>query len=489
MFFHLFLFSLFIFLLLKIFQHLDLRGWPASIAGMFLLVITFHDRPDSLAHVLGMAAIYCWIRSGTSLGSAGKRTPLNETTRVESQNRDLSTSPSPPQEERRRSGASTLEKSSKFRHIFPMSWRGGGWTWGATGFVVLALATGLQIGALYFLLIWLGMFLNALVAKENFPLAPMIALVLVPVGLLALVIFGFPHLWTGFLEHAHQTPSLTGWRLPRAAEILKTIRTLSGIITVVALMPFWVPKRRQVQAAGKQALWLVTLACSLAGLGVVGASLFVLTPNSVFFASYLQPLIVASFLGMVPFLTERSVGTQGFTVDPKLAFLGDRARFAAWAFLGMAAIGSIRAIGMSTWGLACAADVSYAKAIERVSAELRGCPRESATVLSSAYLYEAARNDNVRWFHSDWLAPARRGGSNMDLEALIALKPSKIILTQFDYFRRFETVFAQLRQRPEIARFELINFARTPAPDSFPSLQKVVQHVSWAPVVVSLSWQ
>src|SRR5258706_15903955 len=49
MFFHLFLFALFVFLLLKIFRHLNLTGWPVSIAGTFLLVITFHDRPDSLA--------------------------------------------------------------------------------------------------------------------------------------------------------------------------------------------------------------------------------------------------------------------------------------------------------------------------------------------------------------------------------------------------------------------------------------------------------
>ena len=492
MFFHLFLFALFMFLLLKIFRHLNLTRWPASIAGTFLLVITFHDRPDSLAHVLGTAAIYCWIRSRTSLDPGGKRMPLNEITRFESQNRDFSSSSSPPQEERvgeRRSGVSTLEKSLKFRSIFPMSWRSGGWTWAAAGFVVLALASGLQIGALYFLLIWIGMLLNALVAKENFPLAPMMALVLLPIGLLALVVFGFPHLWTGFLEHAHQTPALTGWRLPRIAEILKTVRTVPGILMVVALMPFWLQRRDKVRAAGKQALWLVTLTCALAAFAVVAASLFVLTPNSVFFAGYLQPLILGCFLGMFPFVMERPVEAQGLTDHSERALLDGPARFAFWAFLGIAAVGSIRAIGMSTWGLACAADVSYAAAIDRVSAELRACPRQSATVLSSAYLYEAALHDNVRCFHSDWLAPARRGGSNMDLEALIALKPSKILLTQFDYFRRFETVFAQLKQRQEIARFELVNFARTPTPDSFPSLQKVVQHISWAPVVVSLSWQ
>jgi len=213
MFFHLFLFALFVFLLLKIFRHLNLTGLPASIAGTFLLVITFHDRPDSLAHVLGMAAVFCWIRSRTSLDPSEEIMSQKEVIHHELENRSVLSSSSPPQEER------AVERRPSFSSsFFPISWRGDSerWTWATALLVVLALTTGLQIGALYFLLIWLGMFLNALVAKEDFPLTPMIVLVLVPVGLLALVIFGFPRLWTGFLEHAHQTPSLTGWRLPRA---------------------------------------------------------------------------------------------------------------------------------------------------------------------------------------------------------------------------------------------------------------------------------
>jgi len=75
------------------------------------------------------------------------------------------------------------------------------------------------------------------------------------------------------------------------------------------------------------------------------------------------------------------------------------------------------------------------------------------------------------------------------LESLINLKPCKIILTQFDYFRRFETVLAQLKESKELAHLEVVNTTGIRSPDSFPSLQKVVQHISWAPIVITLTWR
>jgi hypothetical protein len=378
-----------------------------------------------------------------------------------------------------------------------MAWQSGhfGFTWATVACVILSLATGLQIGALYFLLIWLGMLVTAVLEKEPFPVVPMFVSGLVPIALIALVIFGFPHLWKGFLEHARQTPSLTGLRVPHMAEILKALRTAPGILSVVALVPWWLKVRTKLQAAGQGALWLVTLSCSLATATIVIASLFVLTPNSVFFVGYLQPLIVGCALGMLAVL-------YGASAENKTSATGDnaavslpnplytkRTRWAVALFLTLAAVGSIRAIGMSTWGVLCARDFGYAKATQRVAMDLRDCSQGSTVVLSSAYLYEAARHDKIRWLHSDWLAPARRGGSSTDLESLINLKPCKIILTQFDYFRRFETVLAQLKESKELAHLEVVNTTGIRSPDSFPSLQKVVQHISWAPVVITLTWR
>ena len=100
-----------------------------------------------------------------------------------------------------------------------------------------------------------------------------------------------------------------------------------------------------------------------------------------------------------------------------------------------------------------------------------------------------ARHEKIRWVHSDWMTPGQRGAATTDFEALLSLRPAKLLLTQFDYFRRFEPVVTRLKSRREVLQLELMNTARTPAPDSFPALQKVVQHVAWAPVVISLQWR
>ena len=207
-----------------------------------------------LAHVFGLAGVYAWVRSRPTASARP---------------------PQPP------------------------------WIWAMAAFVILSLSTGLQIGGVYFLLVWIGTLAAALFGKDRFPFAPMTALVLVPLALVALVVLGFPHLWAGFLEHVRQTPSLAGWRIPRTAEILKLFRTLPGILAVAAVLPWWFRRRAQVREAGQETLWLVTLACTLAAMAIIAASMFVLTPNSVFFASYLRPLIVASYLAMAPFRSEK----------------------------------------------------------------------------------------------------------------------------------------------------------------------------------------
>src|SRR6185312_11397441 len=60
---HLVLFGIYALILLAIFRRLQTPIWCVVIAGVYLLLITFHDRPDSLAYVFGMGAIYAWIRS------------------------------------------------------------------------------------------------------------------------------------------------------------------------------------------------------------------------------------------------------------------------------------------------------------------------------------------------------------------------------------------------------------------------------------------
>jgi hypothetical protein len=421
--FHLVLFGLYMLTLLGIFHSLRVPVWPARIAGTFLFAITFHDRPDSLAHVYGMAAVYAFVRSRRSFASESAQPPS------------------------------------------------AAWTWVAVLFAVLSFSTGLQIGTTYSLLIWIGMLAASFLGRERFPIVPMAALLSSQVGLILLVRFGFPHLWEGFMEHARQTPAFTGLRAPRVADVLKVIRTVPGILAAAALLPFMV---RQSRSGGRDVggSWLLALAATTTGLVVTIASVFFLTPNAVMFAGYLQPLVVGVCLAVAVTVVSRS-----------------GRRLLAAVFLSLALLGSVRAVGMTTWGLVCARDFGYRDAMRRVRTELDACGSGKTAVLSSAYLYEACQRKDLNWIHSDWMRECHPNQPIDDWPGLVRLKPSRLVLTQFDYYRRFLALVDQLKAHPELAEFSVVNTARVPAPDSKRALQKVIQHISWAPVIVSISWK
>ncbi len=425
---HLVLFGAYLLILMAIFKHLRTPVWCIHFAGAFLFVMTFHDRPDSLAHVFGMLAIYAWIRS---------------------------------------------------RRFFPRSasmTRSSSWGLAAAVFVVLGLSTSLQIGTIYFLFVGLGMLATTLAREESFPLLPLSMMVGVPIALVAFVATSFPNLWMGFLEHARQTPSFTGWRWPTLAEVLKVVRTVPGVIAVGLLLPWlWFKQRKDFESAVDAAHELVVMTGLLTAITVVLACLFLLTPNVVAIAAYLQPLLVAGYLALCASLLP---GNRRVQIQKIL-------------FLALAVLGSIRALGMTTWGLACARDIGYSSTIRRLKQELESHSpsNKRAVVLSAAYLYEAAHHKDVTAIHSDWLAKGQPGKPLADVEALISLKPDKLILTQFDYYRRYEPVVQKLKTRSDLVGIETVNTAETPAPDSIRPLQKVVQHISWAPVIITFSWK
>ena len=435
--FHLTLVGVYLLLLWAIFRRLGTPAWAVGLAGIYGILLTFHDRPDTLGHTLGMAAVYAGVRwlQGVARGSSG-----------------------------------------------------AGWIAAMVAAVVLCFCTSLQIGAIYFLLVWVLVVGATFTGWTRFPTVAMAGLTLAPVALVALVKFGFPHLWTGFLEHARQTPSFTGLRMPYGPEILKVVRTAPGVIVVAALLPLalWrqgVAFRDRAAGRGGEGGMvplheLLAMATLLAGLAVVLACLFVLTANTVAIANYLQPLLVGCFLGMLA--RERAVAALG----GKFGF-----RLAAACLLAGAALGSVRAVGMTTWGLACAWDVNYAQAIHRVDTELSALPPGSVVVLSSAFLYEAARHPNVRWLHSDWLVRADPNAVDPDLKGLRHFRPRRVIVSQFDYYRRYGAVLDKLRMDPGVAAVKVDNMAHRHPPDAYPSLQRVVQHISWAPVVVEIDWR
>jgi len=416
--FHIVLFGGCLLLLFGIFRKLLVPPWCAGMGALFLFVLTFHDRPDTLAHLFGLAAIYSWSRH-------------------------------------------SLSPSVKAQSLVAI-------------LCILAIATSLQLGAVYICVVWVATLGASLLLRENFLVLPMLATILVPIALVAWVRFGFPLWWTGFLEHARQTPSFTGLRIPRLVELLKILRTAPGIICTVFFLPLLLRRWKSIlqQPRHNQLLGILLLSSTIASLGVIAASMFFWTPNAVFMTCFLQPLIVAGCLTVTPLFVHR----------PRMLSVQTA------AFIGLAALGAIRAIGMTTWGLACAHDFGYSAAIQEVSTELENVGEEPV-VLSSAYLYEAARHPNVRAIHSDWLAPASRDEPNHDLAGLIKLKPAKLILTQFDYYRRYRNVCAALQARPELVSLQVADAAHLRTPDSFKSIQQVIQHISWAPVVVTMSWK
>jgi hypothetical protein len=290
--------------------------------------------------------------------------------------------------------------------------------------------------------------------------------------LVALVKFAHPQWWAGFQEHVRVTPSITGLRMPRVDDLLKVARTAPGILLVMMALA-WLALSGHISRERWRSSppMLVALSGMFTALILMAGCLLVLTPNTIHVASYLQPLIVGSFL---------VTGVVGANKT--------ELRWTALApFLAGALLVSVRAIGLTTWGVVCASDVGYATARSRVNLELDAVPPSSTLFVSGAFLYETARRTNVMWLHSDWPAPASDSG--WERRALESLRPAKLILTQFDYYRRYEPVLKDFQGAHAEVEVRTTNLAQVPPPDASRSLQKIVQHVSWAPVVVDLTWR
>lgn len=426
---HYLLFAVYAVGVLTLFLHLKVPRWIRNVAALFLFGITFHDRPDSLAHALGIWAVVCWAK-GTCL--------------------------------RQNAGATRR------------------WLWAGAALGVLSLCTSLQVGGVYLLIGWTGLTLRRMLLSARTDGRPWALTVVGPAVLGAMVVFGFPHLWAGFVEHASTTPSYTGLRVPAMGDLLKVIRNVPGILLVLAATTVWLTRCR---AAVKQhpAEFALLSAVLVPATVVIGACLFALTPNLVAIANYLQPVVVGLFLYWLT--TARELQPPDVTKRRRLRWA------CSGVFVAAALLVSIRAVGISTWGLSCVGDVSYRTALQRVDDEIARSADGATILFSSAYLYEAANQERVRWIHSDWPGSITSTARRSELEALMDLKPTAIVLTQFDYFRRYEKLIIALQERPEDVEVDFDNTAMVPAPDAIPSLRRVVQHVSWAPVVIRLQWK
>ena len=408
--FHLALFGAYQLTVLALFRRWQIAGRNACIAGLFLFAITFDDRPDALACLFGTLGIYASVRS-----FAG------------------------------------------FRH----------WSWLAAVFGLLAMATSLQMGALYAAWIFLSLVAGWKFLRTRLPAMALAAMILLPPVLLALVRFGFPNLWAGFLENVHGNASLTGVRMPQFGDLLKAGRGLAAVFLLTPIVILAARKYgRGMQWTAREVVFVTGLPTALA---FMAACFTIVAANWMGIINYFQPILIALFLTAVAERHPQWLRTRTF----------------AGIVAALVGVASIRVIGLSTWGLTCAADVSETAAIRRVGAELDAVPPQANVLLSAAYLYEADRHPGGNWIHEDY-APTNEAKETFP-QALRRLRPAKLVLTQFDYFRRYRAVLEQLRATGG-EEFTVTNLAQVRAPESFLAWQQVVQHISWAPVIVTFQW-
>jgi hypothetical protein len=351
--------------------------------------------------------------------------------------------------------------------------RGFAAEWGIALALLGALYTSPILGAFYFGVAFLTRAAAWFLGRQRIHFAAFVLVVALFTGITLFIARAYPLLWQGFLENARKTPVCNGFRIPATTEILKLGRTAPVFLIAIGLLPFLLTQRKRLLAdASGDIPWLsLTVGVAVMGTLMLAAAMVLASPNYVMYVLFAQVLLTAGLLAL------------GWRLAPG-------SRRGLWAALVCClALVSVRAVGMTTWGLACAADVSHSTAIQLVRGELDKAPPDSKVVLSSAFLYEAARHRQVTAIHEDWVQPARRGQPEDFGGALLRLRPAELILTQFDYYRRYQPVLEDLKSRRELVEIELTNAARTPPPDAFKSFQKVVQHVSWAPVIVRFNWK
>jgi hypothetical protein len=313
---------------------------------------------------------------------------------------------------------------------------------------------------------------NTWSGRNAFPWKAAVVLGISLVGLVAWVKWGFPHLWAGFQEHVRITPSLTEWRWPSLLELLKTARTAPGIFGVAVLLVWALMRKRAGRLdIARSPLACLTISGTLAALAIIGASLVKISPNTVHITNYLQPVVVGAFLGAGVFVRGQEKSW----------------RPAVGLFVLLSLVTGVRAIGMTTWGVACARDVGQREALVRIRAGVDTLPPSSTVIASAAYLYDLASRTNLNLIHTDW--PAVPGDAGWETHAYASHRPAKIMLTQFDFHRRFGVTVEQLKAHPDLISLQMTNLAGVRPPDADPRLQRVVQHVSWAPVIVDLKWR
>jgi len=281
-----------------------------------------------------------------------------------------------------------------------------------------------------------------------------------------------PLWWAGFMESAREQSVMTvGFHRPAAGDLLKLVRTAPVFLLGLGLLPWFIRRRKEFESSS--AAWPALVGGILvAGWGLLVISLTLLPANYFAYVIFTQVLLGAGLAALVSAHAPRGKRWLGLGL---------------WLCVGLV---SVRAVGMTTWGVACAWKNSYQSTQITLRSEFKPFVESNQPVLvSSPFMYGAAALGVKNPIHSDWYFDHAHWINNAQMDALARLRPPKLVLSQFDYYRNFEALLAQIRQHPEMVDIHVRNLALVRSPDSLPSLQRVLQHISWAPVIVDLDWK
>ncbi|HUC83796.1 MAG TPA: hypothetical protein VL970_01280 [Candidatus Acidoferrales bacterium] len=285
-----------------------------------------------------------------------------------------------------------------------------------------------------------------------------------------------PRWWAGFLESARQQSVVTaGFHRPRGDGLFKLVRTVPVFVLALAALPWVAAQRRRIFSA--ESPWLALCAGILVmGWVLLALSVTLLPPSYTTFVTYTQILLAAGLLALAR------------------KYFPDRARLLRGLVAVCVLLVSIRAAGMTTWGAVCAWKNSYQDTQAVLRQELQPFTASSQpVVISSAFLYTAVAMGVKNPVHSDWYFDHAHWSEGARADALERLRPPRLVLTQFDYYRDFTSpdapVLEELAQHPDQVEIQIRNLAAVRPPDAIPWLQRLIQHVSWGPVIVDLNWK
>jgi len=338
--------------------------------------------------------------------------------------------------------------------------------------LLAALYTSVIVGAFYFGVGFIAAAAAWLARRKNDLFTSFIAAAVLFSAITFTIAKTEPLWWAGFQENARQTPVLAvGFRVPGGLEILKLVRNAPVFLLALALLPFVFARRKHIFSATEPWLFLVIGVFAM-GWVLLVADMTLLAANYVGYVMFTQIILAAGLLALgEKYFSEHRCRLRGLMI-------------------GCVILISVRAVGMTTWGTACAWKNSYPRTQETLRAEFAPfATNDAPVVVSSAFLYTALACNVKNPIHSDWYFDRANWTNNADLDGFIHLKPQKLVLVQFDYYRAFQPLLKRLQQRPGLVKIRAHDFAAVRTPDSIPSLQRVVQHISWAPVIVDLDWE